>query len=193
MNQFLDLVFLLLMQPRTGMRLLINEKRYKESGMIWLFTVFLLTIATVIKGPGMILEFAGMILIFGTGLIFHSAIIDYLAGMTGGNGSARGITAAFMASYIPLGFSVFFMLLANMGYHWLAGLGSFILGIWSFVLEILAISENYHVSTLKAMGISLLPYLFLTVLVVTFIALGVAAALSALTDMQGMEHVIQSL
>lgn len=193
MNQLLDLVFLLLIRPRTGLRLLINEKRYKESGVIWLFTVFLLTIATVSKGPGIIAEFVGMILIFGTGLIFHSAIIDYLAGMTGGNGSARGITAAFMASYIPLGFSVFFLLLANMGYHWLTGLGSFILGIWSYVLEILSISENYQVSTVKAIGISLLPYLFVAVLVVTLIALGVAAALSALTDLQSIENVIQSI
>lgn len=193
MNTFLDLVFLLLTKPREGLRLLINEKRYKDSAIIWLFTVFLLTISTVTKGPGLIPEFVGMILVLGAGVIFHSAIIDYLAGMTGGNGSARGITAAFMASYMPFGFSVFFLLLSNIGFDLFTGLGSGILAIWSYILDVLSISENYQVTTGKAIVISLMPYLFIAVLVGACIALGVAAALSGLADMQTMGSVLDSI
>ena len=115
MNSFLDLAFSLITSPRKAMVVITNSEKLKEGFFFWIFVVLLMAISAFREGPGLILQFALLFLGMGTALLCHSAAIDYISGMWGGMGTAKGITAGFMAASLPLGFSVFFMLIGASG------------------------------------------------------------------------------
>ena len=116
-----------------------NSEKLKEGFFFWIFVVLLMAISAFREGPGLILQFALLFLGMGTALLCHSAAIDYISGMWGGMGTAKGITAGFMAASLPLGFSVFFMLIGAYGVNEISSAGTFILSLWAFYLDVLAI------------------------------------------------------
>ena len=190
MNSFLDLAFSLITSPRKAMVVITNSEKLKEGFFFWIFVVLLMAISAFREGPGLILQFA---LLF---LLCHSAAIDYISGMWGGMGTAKGITAGFMAASLPLGFSVFFMLIGASGVNEISSAGTFILSLWAFYLDVLAISENYRFSTAKAFAVAVMPYALLVlafVLLAVLAVLTAAAGISSLESMEGMENVLSQL
>ena len=143
MNTFLDLVYSLIVTPRAALYDITRGERLREAGILWLFTLFLTAVSAFSEGPGLLVEFLAVFLFLGLSLLVHSAVTDYLSGLLGGQGSAKGITAGFMAASLPLAFSVFFTLAENIGFSFLSGIGSFAICVWTFVLDVLAIRENY--------------------------------------------------
>lgn len=133
MNSFLDLAFSLITSPRKAMVVITNSEKLKEGFFFWIFVVLLMAISAFREGPGLILQFALLFLGMGTALLCHSAAIDYISGMWGGMGTAKGITAGFMAASLPLGFSVFFMLIGASGVNEISSAGTFILSPWAFI------------------------------------------------------------
>lgn len=118
-------------------------------------------------------------------LILHSAVIDYAASMIGGRGTAKGITAGFMMASFPYAFSVFGTLLSAAGADGIAGFLGFVIAVWSFVLDVLAISENYGFSTGKSVLVALIPVLLIAVFFLCLMILGVAAAIDGISQMDG--------
>lgn len=196
MNSFLDLAFSLITSPRKAMVVITNSEKLKEGFFFWIFVVLLMAISAFREGPGLILQFALLLLGMGTALLCHSAAIDYISGMWGGMGTAKGITAGFMAASLPLGFSVFFMLIGASGVNEISSAGTFILSLWAFYLDVLAISENYRFSTAKAFAVAVMPYALLVlafVLLAVLAVLTAAAGISSLESMEGMENVLSQL
>ena len=109
MNTVLDLIYRLLAHPTDAMSDVTTGEKMKESSIIWGFVVLLLALSSVEAGSFVTAFLASFV---GTGslLLIHSAVVDYISGLLGGRGTARGITAGFMCASIPYAFSVFFSL-----------------------------------------------------------------------------------
>ena len=187
MNQLLDMAMALIISPRQALMEITNEEKLKEGFFIWIFVVLLMALSLVQQGPGLVMQFLLMVLFMGAALLVHSAVIDYISGFWGGMGTARGITAGFMAASLPMAFSVFFTFLAEAGLGALSGIGSFAIWIWSFYLDVTAIGQNYRFRPGKSFLIALTPYILIVIFFIALMALGVAAAVEGIANMQDMQ------
>ncbi len=187
MNQFLDLAMALILSPRQALMEITNEEKLKEGFFIWIFVVLLMSLSLFQQGPGLVMQFLLMVLFMGAALLVHSAVIDYISGFWGGMGTARGITAGFMAASLPMAFSVFFTFLAEAGVGALSSIGSFAIWIWSFYLDVTAIGQNYRFRPGKSFLIALTPYILIVIFFIALMALGVAAAVEGIANMQDMQ------
>lgn len=187
MNQLLDLAMALIISPRQALMEITNEEKLKEGFFIWIFVVLLMSLSLFQQGPGLVMQFLLMVLFMGAALLVHSAVIDYISGFWGGMGTARGITAGFMAASLPMAFSVFFTFLAEAGVGALSGIGSFAIWIWSFYLDVTAIGQNYRFRPGKSFLIALTPYILIVIFFIALMALGVAAAVEEIANMQDMQ------
>ena len=187
MNQLLDMAMALIISPRQALMEITNEEKLKEGFFIWIFVVLLMSLSLFQQGPGLVMQFLLMVLFMGAALLVHSAIIDYISGFWGGMGTARGITAGFMAASLPMAFSVFFTFLAEAGLGALSGIGSFAIWIWSFYLDVTAIGQNYRFRPGKSFLIALTPYILIVIFFIALMALGVAAAVEGIANMQDMQ------
>lgn len=187
MNQFLDLAMALILSPRQALMEITNEEKLKEGFFIWIFVVILMSLSLFQQGPGLVMQFLLMVLFMGAALLVHSAVIDYISGFWGGMGTARGITAGFMAASLPMAFSVFFTFLAEAGVGALPSIGSFAIWIWSFYLDVTAIGQNYRFRPGKSFLIALTPYILIVIFFIALMALGVAAAVEGIANMQDMQ------
>lgn len=187
MNHFLDLAMALILSPRQALMEITNEEKLKEGFFIWIFVVLLMSLSLFQQGPGLVMQFLLMVLFMGAALLVHSAVIDYISGFWGGMGTARGITAGFMAASLPMAFSVFFTFLAEAGVGALSGIGSFAIWIWSFYLDVTAIGQNYRFRPGKSFLIALTPYILIVIFFIALMALGVAAAVEGIANMQDMQ------
>lgn len=187
MNQLLDLAMALILSPRQALMEITNEEKLKEGFFIWIFVVLLMSLSLFQQGPGLVMQFLLMVLFMGAALLVHSAVIDYISGFWGGMGTARGITAGFMAASLPMAFSVFFTFLAEAGVGALPSIGSFAIWIWSFYLDVTAIGQNYRFRPGKSFLIALTPYILIVIFFIALMALGVAAAVEGIANMQDMQ------
>ena len=187
MNQLLDLAMALIISPRQALMEITNEEKLKEGFFIWIFVVLLMSLSLFQQGPGLAMQILLMVLFMGAALLVHSAVIDYISGFWGGMGTARGITAGFMAASLPMAFSVFFTFLAEAGVGALSGIGSFAIWIWSFYLDVTAIGQNYRFRPGKSFLIALSPYILIVIFFIALMALGVAAAVEGIANMQDMQ------
>lgn len=187
MNQLLDLAMALIISPRQALMEITNEEKLKEGFFIWIFVVLLMSLSLFQQGPGLVMQFLLLVLFMGAALLVHSAVIDYISGFWGGMGTARGITAGFMAASLPMAFSVFFTFLAEAGVGALSGIGSFAIWIWSFYLDVTAIGQNYRFRPGKSFLIALTPYILIVIFFIALMALGVAAAVEGIANMQDMQ------
>lgn len=187
MNQLLDLAMALIISPRQALMEITNEEKLKEGFFIWIFVVLLMSLSLFQQGPGLVMQFLLMVLFMGAALLVHSAVIDYISGFWGGMGTARGITAGFMAASLPMVFSVFFTFLAEAGVGALPSIGSFAIWIWSFYLDVTAIGQNYRFRPGKSFLIALTPYILIVIFFIALMALGVAAAVEGIANMQDMQ------
>lgn len=187
MNQLLDLAMALIISPRQALMEITNEEKLKEGFFIWIFVVLLMSLSLFQQGPGLVMQFLLMVLFMGAALLVHSAIIDYISGFWGGMGTARGITAGFMAASLPMAFSVFFTFLTEAGVGALPSIGSFAIWIWSFYLDVTAIGQNYRFRPGKSFLIALTPYILIVIFFIALMALGVAAAVEGIANMQDMQ------
>ena len=181
MNQLLDLAMALIISPRQALMEITNEEKLKEGFFIWIFVVLLMSLSLFQQGPGLVMQFLLMVLFMGAALLVHSAVIDYISGFWG------GITAGFMAASLPMAFSVFFTFLAEAGVGALSGIGSFVIWIWSFYLDVTAIGQNYRFRPGKSFLIALTPYILIVIFFIALMALGVAAAVEGIANMQDMQ------
>lgn len=187
MNQLLDLAMALIISPRQALMEITNEEKLKEGFFIWIFVVLLMSLSLFQQGPGLVMQFLLMVLFMGAALLVHSAVIDYISGFWGGMGTARGITAGFMAASLPMAFSVFFTFLAEAGVGALPSIGSFAIWTWSFYLDVTAIGQNYRFRPGKSFLIALTPYILIVIFFIALMALGVAAAVEGIANMQDMQ------
>ena len=187
MNQLLDMAMALIISPRQALMEITNEEKLKEGFFIWIFVVLLMSLSLFQQGPGLVMQFLLMVLFMGAALLVYSAVIDYISGFWGGMGTARGITAGFMAASLPMAFSVFFTFLAEAGVGALSGIGSFAIWIWSFYLDVTAIGQNYRFRPGKSFLIALTPYILIVIFFIALMALGVAAAVEGIANMQDMQ------
>ena len=100
MNTVLDLIYRLLAHPTDAMSDVTTGEKMKESSIIWGFVILLLALSSVEAGSFVTAFLASFV---GTGslLLLHSAVVDYISGLLGGRGTARGITAGVMCASIP--------------------------------------------------------------------------------------------
>ncbi len=196
MNSLLDLAFSLLTTPRKALAYVTGGEKFLEALWLWLFVVLLCGISAFEEGPGILVQTLCVAFFMGIGILLHSAMTDYISGLWGGQGTAKGITAGFLAASLPMAFGVFFTFLEALGLSALTGLGGFIIWGWTFYLDLLAIRENYGFTTGKSFAINLAPYLlaFLMILLsMAVVILLAAAGISALEEAQDLEAVLNAL
>lgn len=188
MNQFLDFIYNLIFHPKTALYIITAEERLQTGFFIWLFTIVVASMSSAVEGTG----FASGLLVIAAGsgfsLLVHSAVIDYTAGLCGGRGSARGLTAGFLSSIFPYAFTVFAVILTWLpGGEPLYGVLMAVIFFWSWSLDVWSIRQNYGFSTGKAFFISLVPVLFVIIAAVVLMAAGMAAAMAGLSQMGGAD------
>lgn len=116
-------------------------------------------------------------------LAVFTAIWHAVALVLGGKGSYGGLFSGFAFAQLPAIFTAplaVIGLLPGITGALLFGLGSIGLGLWSLVLSILAVRENYAVSTGRAILIYLLPVVVLLVLLGLLVAVVVLPMVSGL-------------
>ena len=96
-----------------------------------------------------------------------------------------GLLVEFLAVLL---FSVFFTLAESIGLSFLSGIGSFVICVWTFVLDVLAIRENYFFSTGKSVLIAIAPYVMLLLFLLLLAMIGVFAAVAGLSEMEEMQE-----
>lgn len=185
MNYFLDLVYQLLVHPRVALRTITRGERLTQAAILWVAVMFLVSLSSLVEGPGFLTVFGFCVLGFGITLLLHSAVIDYSAGLLGGRGTAKGITAGFLASSAPYAFTVFGTLLSMTAGSGAESFLGFVVGVWGFVLDVIAVSENYGFSTGKSVAIALIPAFLCIVIILALILLGAAAAIAGISQMEG--------
>ena len=81
MNTVLDLIYRLLAHPTDAMSDVTTGEKMKESSIIWGFVVLLLALSSVEAGSFVTAFLASFV---GTGslLLIHSAVADYISGMS---------------------------------------------------------------------------------------------------------------
>ena len=189
MNYFLDLAFSLLTTPKTALSYITGEEKLKEAFFFWIFVMILTALSAFQEGPGLIWQFILVVLFMGFSLLIHSAVIDYISGLLGGLGTARGITAGFMAASLPFAFSVFFSFLDNLGISILSGIGSFIIFLWAFYLDVVEIGQNYRFSAGKSFLVALTPYVLVVLFFLILAMLMVVAAAVGLSSVESLGDV----
>ena len=191
MNTVLDLIYRLLAHPTDAMSDVTTGEKMKESSIIWGFVVLLLALSSVEAGSFVTAFLASFV---GTGslLLIHSAVVDYISGLLGGRGTARGITAGFMCASIPYAFSVFFSLIGQFGLDGIHKFAVFAIVVWSFFLDILAIRANYGFGKGKAFLISISPFLLCGMLITALFVIGIMTALAGISELQDVEGIINS-
>jgi hypothetical protein len=116
----------------------------------------------------------------------YSAIINLVAELLGGRGTARGVFAAFGLAGLPLILIIPFQFLA---YWYGTGVSAvtvllmlvwLVLGMWSGIIFVIGIREVHALSTGRSVLVLLIPCLALVLLVVLSV-IGLAALLSAFT------------
>ena len=191
MNTVLDLISRLLAHPTDAMSEVTTGEKMKESSIIWGFVILLLALSSVEAGSFVTAFLASFV---GTGslLLIHSAVVDYISGLLGGRGTARGITAGFMCASIPYAFSVFFSLIGQFGLDGIHKFAVFAIVVWSFFLDILAIRANYGFGKGKAFFISISPFLLCGMLITALFVIGIMTALAGISELQDVEGIINS-
>ena len=191
MNTVLDLIYRLLAHPTDAMSDVTTGEKMKESSIIWGFVILLLALSSVEAGSFVTAFLASFV---GTGslLLLHSAVVDYISGLLGGRGTARGITAGFMCASIPYAFSVFFSLIGQFGLDGIHRFAVFAIIVWSFFLDILAIRANYVFGKGKAFFISISPFLLCGMLITALFVIGIMTALAGISELQDVEGIINS-
>lgn len=194
MNYFLDLMYQLLAAPRQALRTVTRGEKLRQAALLWLFVNFLLSLSAILEGPELMTRFFLSVIVLGMGLFLHSAVTDYCAGFLGGRGRPRASPPASWRrpSRMPSPYSVPSSGRPSASASLLAS----VLFLWSFVLDVTAISENYGFSTGKALLVALIPYLLFAVFFMGIFFAGLAAAVSGLAQMNDaalMEGVLQSI
>lgn len=183
MNYLLDLTAQMVTSPASALREISNGERLRESFVIWIFSVVIISLTLVHSISGIAAGFVLTFLLMGFFLLFYSAVVDYTAGLAGGIGTAKGITAAFMASSLPGVFQAVLSILDFAGLGFLSGIGNFLIFLWIFVLQVIGISENYHFSKGKAFLVAIAPAIVIGLFVILF---AIAAAVFAITGIMNM-------
>lgn len=182
MDDILDSIYRLLLHPVGALQDVTREGKIKTGFVIWLFVLALITLSTVQFDGGWPVAFLLMVVFSAISILIHSAIIDYLSGFLGGRGTAKGITAGFLAAYFPYAFVVFFLLLKQLGWEVVSGTLTCMVSLWSFALEVVAIRENYHFTTGKAFLIAVAPTLLVVGLLAVLVFVAIMAAFWGMSD-----------
>ena len=183
MNYFLDLVYSLMVHPRVALRAITRGEQWIVAGLIYLFTILIMSLSSLVEGPGVVLSFLLCLFIEMTLLLLHSASIHYVAGWLGGRGSAKGITSGFMGTVCPLSILVFSALADSFSLDVIAGIISCVAIVWHFILNIIAVSENYGFTWGKSALVLLTPIAVAAFISISIMGIGTIIGVSALMNM----------
>lgn len=180
MGYYLDLVGELIGHPRVALRTITRGEQWGIAAVFWIFTVLIMSLSSFIEGVGVFLGFLICLLVSLGALLLHSSMVHYIAGLMGGRGSARGITAGFMTTIFPFAFTVFASLSETVGIPAVPGIIGVASLIWVTVLDIIAVSENYGFTTGKAVLVILIPVIAAAAFALALLGLGTAIGVSAI-------------
>ncbi|MDD2421645.1 MAG: Yip1 family protein [Heliobacteriaceae bacterium] len=189
---FLDYLYHVLFQPSLAFTVAAQNKP------LWLAAgvVGVALVAGVVGNAGVAGEFfradgglfsgvAGSLLFILSlsGVVFGVLVWVILAGvynlageLCGGRGNATGLFTTMGLAYLPSVFVSPLQVAGSLlpGGGLLEGFGMFCLGIWSIVLQVLAIRQTLLLSTARAVFVFLLPFILLAGLVAILVAAMVA-------------------
>lgn len=183
----LDTLTGVLARPTSTIRSICQQRPIAWAIIVYL-VASLVTTVTMIE-PGMLEELGlpelgmpailvGISIINIVTLVVFTAIGHLAASLLGGKGSYGGLFSGFGFAALPYAFAAPLAVIGMLTVvgALLSGLGNFAVFVWSLVLSILAVRENYLVSTGRAILICLL-LLILSVVLGVFI--GVMLVLGA--------------
>ncbi len=183
MGNILDLAYGILTQPRKTLSDITYGEKIKEAFVLWLFQVVLFAVSDLSHGMGIALSLIISFVAWALVLFVHAAIIDYISGLLGGRGTAKGITAGLMATKLPQAVLVVGSFFTGLGVSFVSGVLFVAVGLWVLYLEVLAISENYRFEKGKSLAVALSPYLLIVLMLLIFFMIGVMAAVMGISTM----------
>lgn len=183
MGNILDLAYGILTQPRKTLSDITYGEKIKEAFVLWLFQVVLFAVSDLSHGMGIALSLIISFVAWALVLFVHAAIIDYISGLLGGRGTAKGITAGLMATKLPQAVLVVGSFFTGLGVSFVSGVLFIAVGLWVLYLEVLAISENYRFEKGKSLAVALFPYLLIVLMLLIFFMIGVMAAVMGISTM----------
>ena len=197
MNQFLDFIYVLIVHPRAAMYTVTRGEKLRISCFVMVFTVLVHSLTSSSGVSSALMSFLVCLFLGLLYILFHSAVVHYISGLWGGRGSARGITAGLLCACFPYTFLVFAVLLDHTaGLRGLYGICFLAVFIWNCFLDVLAVRQNYGFSMAKSIIVIAIPFLTAAVVVILLFAIGVAAAvtgLSELNSLNGMDAFLRQM
>lgn len=192
MTQLLDTIYQMVIHPSTALYEITKEKTMKEPLIISIISIILLIISSFDKNSGLL----GSILIILSIIIniaLHSGAIHYISSLWGGSGKAIGITKGFIANTIIYGFCVFPMFFMAWGFETIARILFILIAIWGYVLDVIAIRENYGFTTNKSILIMLIPQIITIIIVAIFTVVLMLSAISGIMELQNIGTMINQI
>lgn len=192
---FLELVYGVFFQPVQTLRYLSVQQKFLWGNLVFIGTYIFSSLMGFAVSRGQLPQYgltqeemqilsalAGkswiLVLPLAWGFWFTMVSIYHaLAGLLKGRGSIAGIFAAFGFTSLPLlvGALVNFLESSLQLGGQVAGLFGVLIFIWIVVLQVIALRENYLVSTGRAVFIWFLPWIFLTVSLIIVVLLCISA------------------
>lgn len=162
MGEILEQIYGILFQPAVALREICHTRPLKHAVAIivaaTVFTTWAGYFAVLSNGMIVIVSIAFTLVAW----FLNCAIIHLMAELLGGNGQATGLLTANGYTQVLRIFSVPIIVLASlMPAQWkldLIALGSTAIVIWEAVLTVIAIRENYNLSTGRAVLALVLPF-----------------------------------
>lgn len=200
-QSFADLLYGIIVKPVQTLRYLANEKPWVKGMLVYVVVSWIATVASLPSqseqfeqleafsgasdfniGAAIVLAIILLLPVFSAiGLFAISGIYHLLAKLLKGRGDFKGIIASIGFANFPsiliTPFYLFFLIggsIAEVIALALTLSASFAFGIWVLALNVLAIRENYKLSTTRAVAVFLIPIAAITVLVVFLVILFVA-------------------
>lgn len=192
MTKLLDLIFQMVVHPKNALNEITEFNLLKESIVICIISCILFMIAAFGKDSGIIAGFVVILLIV-INLIMHAASVHYISSLWNGSGSAKGITSGFISNTIAYAFCVFPVFFAQWGFENISKILFIVIAIWSYVLDVIAIRENYKFTIGKSIVVNFIPQLIILALILLLVVLTTLSAISGIMELQNLESVVSQI
>lgn len=184
-GNILETIYDLMLKPRLGFRDITETRSLKQGLLIIVFSTIITTLGMWSGSDFQSKIFLIIIQLFGSLFmwVISAAVFHLIAELLGGSGTVKQLlkATAFIA-FLQILLVPVYLLAAFLPSNGAAiiGIATFLISIWSIVLDVLAIQSVYNVSGAKATLIFLLPLLvFIGGIMLLFIVAGSFLATAA--------------
>lgn len=168
--KLLEQIYDVLTHPVFALYKIAKQLSLQEAALLLVLNALIIALGQSQFHFAFLLSFVGTLAFSLLQIVIGAGIVHVFATFCGGHGDVRGLICATPYTQFPAN-----LLLFGNAFTWLhlpalTGVWAFALSIWSLVLYVIAVAQNYGLSTSRAILVVILPFLCIAVLMFGIIA-----------------------